>query len=320
MPTNNEYLVYRNSFYWDKHQYAAAGCKPNGNCNYYGAEITHFNHDAANGNLEWDSVESYKEPLENRVWRAYSGQPSPIYSDTYDEPIDIGRVLDNGETQLEEFTYNDFGNLSGYMDPAGRVTTLTYAANEIDILSATQSDTAGAHQQTVATFTYDTEHDTPSRRKSETDALITSYKTPSSTSDAVYNKVNELTELAGKPYSYDADSNELSDGARKYSWDAESRLVGISYAGSKMTTRFAYDGLDRRVAITTTDGNKTTTEHYIWCARRSADRAQVRRRSTGSITTRADTCRRQRRPTITDPISRARYATSTPRARNSRPS
>jgi YD repeat-containing protein len=44
--------------------------------------------------------------------------------------------------------------------------------------------------------------------------------------------------------SYDADGNLLSDGQRNYAWDAENRLVGISYPGQPgKATAFAYDGL-----------------------------------------------------------------------------
>ncbi|MGH7087602.1 MAG: RHS repeat-associated core domain-containing protein, partial [Stellaceae bacterium] len=50
------------------------------------------------------------------------------------------------------------------------------------------------------------------------------------------------------------------------SWDAAHRLIGISYAANpNMTTGFAYDGLGRRVATTTTVNGTPTTTFSVWC-------------------------------------------------------
>jgi hypothetical protein len=63
-----------------------------------------------NTGIEWYSVESVKNPLENRVWYNYPGQPTSgggaAISQTYDEPTRIARVLDDGTTQLSQFEYN----------------------------------------------------------------------------------------------------------------------------------------------------------------------------------------------------------------------
>jgi RHS repeat-associated protein len=70
---------------------------------------------------------------------------------------------------------------------------------------------------------------------------------------------------------YDANGNLLSDGQREYSWDAEDRLIEITYPGEPgKRTDFVYDGLDRRTAITRTPagGGSAVTTSYIWCGRR----------------------------------------------------
>jgi YD repeat-containing protein len=65
-----------------------------------------------------------------------------------------------------------------------------------------------------------------------------------------YNNLNQLTNLSGQALSFDANGNLLSDGQRNYAWDAENRLVGITYpAQSGKQTAFVYDGLSRRTAI-----------------------------------------------------------------------
>jgi RHS repeat-associated protein len=95
---------------------------------------------------------------------------------------------------------------------------------------------------------------------------ITRISQPSGATTLAYNKTNTLTAEGAQPVTADADGNILSDGARSYSWDAENRLVAITYkAQPGKHTTFSYDGLDRRAAIRTTVNSKTTTADYIWC-------------------------------------------------------
>src|SRR6202166_2993467 len=104
----------------------------------------------------------------------------------------------------------------------------------------------------------------------ETSDSSTVYPSPG-TQSASYNNVNALTNLSGQAFTYDADGNLLSDGARTYAWDAESRVVGITYPGlTGKATAFAYDGLGRRTAIasTPTGGGSAVTTSYIWCGTR----------------------------------------------------
>ena len=83
-----------------------------------------------------------------------------------------------------------------------------------------------------------------------------------------YNNLNQATAVSGQAYTYDADGNLTSDGMMNYAWDAENRLVGITYVGvSGKATAFSYDGLGRRVTIASTPagGGGTVTTTYIWC-------------------------------------------------------
>jgi RHS repeat-associated protein len=102
----------------------------------------------------------------------------------------------------------------------------------------------------------------------ETSDTPTAYPSASAQT-ATYNNLNQLTNLSGQALSFDADGNLLSDGQRNYSWDAENRLVGITYPSQpgKQTT-FSYDGRGRRTAITSTSsgGGGTVTTSYVWCA------------------------------------------------------
>ena len=89
---------------------------------------------------------------------------------------------------------------------------------------------------------------------------------PTGAQSASYNTLNQLTNLSGQALTWDADGNLLSDGTRTYAWDAENRLVKITYpAHPGEQTSFAYDGLSRRTAITSIAG---VTTSYLWCGSR----------------------------------------------------
>jgi RHS repeat-associated protein len=91
------------------------------------------------------------------------------------------------------------------------------------------------------------------------------------TKTASYNNLNQLTNLSGQALTFDANGNLVSDGQRNYTWDAENRLIGITYPGqSGKQTAFVYDGLSRRTAIASTPagGGSAVTTSYIWCGAR----------------------------------------------------
>jgi YD repeat-containing protein len=226
----NSYLVYRDSFHWNQHQYALAGCTPNGGCNYADARVTHFTHDAANIGLEWDTVESSKEPLEDRVWYTYPGQPAGHISGTFDEPNAIGRVLDNAETQLTQVAYNAFGNPTQYIDPVGRTTTLTYAANNVDVVAIAQ--TVASRPRTIAAFTYNDQH----RPLTYTDAA-------GQTTHYTYNSGGQLTSV----------TNPLGQ-ETTYIYNTTGDLTKIINADGKVAANFTYDALDRIASNTDSEG------------------------------------------------------------------
>jgi RHS repeat-associated protein len=99
---------------------------------------------------------------------------------------------------------------------------------------------------------------------------------------ATYNNLNQLTNLSGQARTYDANGNLTSDGQRTYAWDAENRLVGITYPGvSGKATAFTYDGLDRRATISSTPpGGGAVTTRYLWCG---DDICQARNASNATI-------------------------------------
>jgi YD repeat-containing protein len=124
MAVYNGYLGYRNSFHWDRKAYAEAPA------DYNKARLYHWVH---MGNNAGGILESERKPFENRVWYSYDGQSAPYAYGTTDQPNAIGRVLEDGSTQLTRFSYDAVGNLTNSIDPVGRSVTYVYDTNLVDL-------------------------------------------------------------------------------------------------------------------------------------------------------------------------------------------
>lgn len=174
----NVVMNYRNTYYWDKHQFAQGVTTSGGvvqSQDYSKAEKYHWVHEQSTLNL-YGLLEASKKPLENRVWFSYQGQPSAPFNGVYNPPSAVGRVLDDGSTQKTSAVYfTSSGLVSPYTltsqtDAAGRTTKNTYATtNYIDLLTVQQLTTSPSTYTTIATYgSYNTQHEPqpiPTRRE-----------------------------------------------------------------------------------------------------------------------------------------------------------
>ena len=65
---------------------------------------------------------------------------------------------------------------------------------------------------------------------------------------------------------YDLNGNMTSDGTNSYAWDAENRMIKITYPGSGNNSQFTYDGYGKNVQIVETSGGSvTSTKQFVWC-------------------------------------------------------
>jgi YD repeat-containing protein len=177
----------RNTFYWDKHALAVA------RGDYTKARMRHWLHDRTDFTRTAPVIESVKYPLERRVWFNYPGQFSGGATGDLDKPSRIGRVFDDGTTQLTRLTYNFRGNVESVTDPVGRVTMYEYAPNGIDLVSIKQR-TSPAESATIASYTYNDQH----RPVTFIDAAgeTTQYKYNSAGQvTAITNALNEATQF-----------------------------------------------------------------------------------------------------------------------------
>jgi len=173
MPTYNNAMQYRNMFYWNRHVFALPGVitrNPDGSVktgDFSKAVVTDWAHDTYNLNFTGMVPQSVKPPLENRTWIYYPNATQQNIDGTYNMPNYVGRVLDDGASQVSAAFYNLVfsetgvaGNKLSSVDPKGRATKYAYAANNVDLLTVQQLTTAPSTYTTIASFgNYNTQHE-----------------------------------------------------------------------------------------------------------------------------------------------------------------
>jgi RHS repeat-associated protein len=256
----NNYLQYRNSFHWDKNAYGAASCTPTGGCDYTKARIRHFTHVPPSTTIKNTSLESVKMPLENRIWYAYPGQSGNLYGGTSYRPSAVGRVLDDGTSQVRQFSYDTAGyfKLTQMIDPLGRTTNYIYS-NQIDLIAITQL-TARGFVTPIAQYTYNYHH----RPVAYTDAA-------GQTTNFAYNSTGQVTSITNAlgqktSFAYDGShnlstvTNANNATAATYTYDGFARVRTFTDSEGWIVT-YDYDAADRVTRITYPDG---TTDLYTY--------------------------------------------------------
>jgi RHS repeat-associated protein len=110
--------------------------------------------------------------------------------------------------------------------------------------------------------------------------------TTASGTDGSNNTITQTAQVSTKGPSsatltYDSNGNMTSDGTNTYAWDAENRLIQITYPGSGNNSQFTYDGLGHCVDIVETSGGTiTSTKQFVLCASAVCEA----RNASGSIT------------------------------------
>ena len=229
----NQWMHGRNTYYWDRNACAQAYG------DYSKATIYHWLH-SPNVATTAGILESVKAPLERRVWYNYPGQGAPYHTTgSSDLPIRVGRVLDDGTTQLDSYAYNSLGRLVSSIDPIGRELTYIYATNQIDLLEIRQ--TRGTNNELLFQATYNSQH-----------LPVTITDAAGQTTTNTYNARGQLltsTNPKGETSTFTYDSNG-------YVVAADGPLPGTND-----TFRTTYDALGR-VRTRTDDTGYTLTFDY----------------------------------------------------------
>ncbi len=252
MLTSNFELYEYSSYYFDKHTYAVA------HGTYSMARQRHWTHLASNYSLTANTISAEKQPLESRVWLDYPGTTANFVSGTLNKPAFIGRVLDDGSTQLTQLQYNGLGNPTSVSDPLGRTTTVTYAANAVDVTAVQQTTASGP--VTVAGYTYNTQHLPLTYTDAAGQTTRYAYNAAGQVT-SVTDALGHVTSFAYNPLGYlTSITNANGKTAASFTYDTYGR-VATRTDSEGWTVAYAYDALDRLTQETYPDG---TTRVYTY--------------------------------------------------------
>ncbi len=248
VPVRNFILWARNTYHWDRKAYAE-GYAPN---DYSKARIYHWTH-GADYNTASGILESFKEPLEHRVWFNYDGQVNPTFVGTSDRPTSIARTLEDGTTQIYRVEYNSLGNTTRAIDPLGREISFIYSTNETDLLEIRQ--TRAGQSELLVSATYNAQHQPLTLTDAARQTTRFSYNSRGQVL-AVTNALGHTT-----TYAYDTNGYLLAVDGRlpgtndtsRYTYDAVGRLRTVTDQDG-YTLTFDYDAIDRFTRVTYPDG------------------------------------------------------------------
>lgn len=268
----NAYMSSRNTYYWSALAYSVQPTQISS------ARIDHWLHSRYGGDVMSGVVESFKEPLERRVWFNYPGQcenaasggnpyayaavasNSPAGVRALDQYSARGVVLDSDDRTRSDFrtrfdfrTFNPQGNITKTVDPLGRETVYIYADNGIDVTSVRQKAGDDSYV-TVAAYTYNSQH----RPLTYTDAA-------GRTTSFTYNGAGQVQTVKNPKgetisFEYDARGRQTralnANGRTQWSLTYDDAGNVVSRANSQgLTLQFEYDGLNRLTRTTWPDGS-----------------------------------------------------------------
>ncbi|PYM13244.1 MAG: hypothetical protein DME18_09465 [Verrucomicrobia bacterium] len=248
VPVRNFILWARNTYHWDRKAYAE-GYSPN---DYSKARIYHWTH-----GLDYRTaspiLESFKNPLEHRVWFNYDGQVNPTFVGTSDRPTKIARTTEDGTTRLYQFEYNSLNNPTKAIDPLGRTLTFIYDTNELDLTEVRQ--TRGGQNELLFKAAYNARHQP-----------LTISDAARQTTEFSYNargQVQTMTNALGHVVAFSYDSNGYllaidgplpgTDDTTRFTYDVVGRLRTVTDQDG-YTLTFDYDAIDRFTRVTYPDG------------------------------------------------------------------
>lgn len=236
----NDRLQFRNSYYWGKVAMAVAPGDVSAARNYrwYTSAISF---------TVIPVLEAVKEPLEDRVWFNYPGTSGaqktassyPNYPAKGAHPEHIVRVLADGTPQVVQMAYNENGLPTKSVDPVGRKTEYSYAANGLDLTEVRQ--TTGGTNQRLTAIAYNAQH------------------LPTSVTDAA----GQITTFTYTPRGQVLTVTNAKSEVTAFTYDPNGYLTTIDgpLAGTGDSTTFTYDSVGRPRTVTAPDGYALTYDY-----------------------------------------------------------
>jgi RHS repeat-associated protein len=211
--------------------------------------------------------QSVKRTLENRVWFEHAGETLANSVGPTGRPVMVGRVLDDGTSQIHRFEHNRVGKVIRYTDPVGRERVYVYGTETtpdadpatgtgIDLLEVRHRN--GMSFETLAEITYDSQH----RPLTFTDALGNTYtNTYNGEGQLLTTTTPATTEApsgATTTLAYDSDgyletwTGPVSGSTASFTYDTFGRPQTVS-PPEQDTVTLNYDGLNRLTKVTHED-------------------------------------------------------------------
>jgi RHS repeat-associated protein len=254
-------MIYRNTFFWNKHVYPTYGT--GSGKDYTKAELVHWLH-TNNGLYVAPTIESIRRPLEHRTWYQYApSQTNSIYegpANTYlGAPTTTGRALDDGSTQLTATTRNRVGRPLLVSDPFGRETQFVYDAAGVDVLQVSQKTSASGFAL-LGAYTYNTQHEPLTHTDASGETTRYAYNAAGqlvTVTDALGHVQTVTYDIAGRVTSL-IDANNLP--VLVLTYDSANR-VATRTDSLGYTLSYAYDNFDRVTRVSYPD---KTNETYVY--------------------------------------------------------
>jgi RHS repeat-associated protein len=158
-------------------------------------------------------------------------------------------------TGIQQYTYNNVNELTGIA--AGGAARFQGSTNKA-VKSATINSTVPATLNWSENFTGNAVLSTGLNN-----ATVSAVDGANNTVTNPY-KIS-VNSGSSSSLTYDSNGNMTSDGTNSYAWDAENRLIKITYPGSGNYSSFTYDALGHWASIVeTASGSVTSTKQFVW--------------------------------------------------------
>jgi RHS repeat-associated protein len=237
----NSTLATNISIFWDKR---AMALYPD---DYSKGVVTKWLWDTP-GHVSLLSVKhSEKRPLENRVWYSYPGQTDVAAVGTINAPVKIGRVLDDGSSQIERYEYSSAGLKTREIDPAGRTKEYVYDTNGLDLLEVRVVN--GQSSDLLQSLTYNSQHEP-----------LTATDAAGQTTNYTYNAAGQLLTRVDPPHG----GLTLAQRTTTYTYDPNGVLQNVTGGVSGLTTTYTYDSYGRVRTSTDPDSYTVTFDYDIF--------------------------------------------------------
>ncbi len=203
-----------------------------------------------------------KAPLEGIVYYNYEGQTDFSFEGTTARATKVGRVLDDGTSQVQQFEYNPYGHVVRSVDPLGRETSYIFdqeptSPGYLTDLKEIRQKTGpnAADFEVLAKVSYDSRHLPLSVTDAAGQPTTFTYNTAGQVRTAT-NAKGELTTFWYHPTGQPGLGEPLDPAATGYLIALDGPALGASDS-----TRFTFDGFGRPRTTTDSEGYVVTMDY-----------------------------------------------------------